>query len=182
MLSRNFFLVHTDCISHFPKTPSLFPHAVSTLPPPSQSLVTALEPLLGSLRLRRLDGRVRVRVREAAPQLPVLLGGRDAGAHADALAVVGAARDGRVAVGVGHAAARDELLALAVADVGGARVVGGDLREGGGGDCSRRAGLAFWWFGFWGVGGLTGEEGDDGEAEHFGGCLGRRLVDVVNEV
>lgn len=57
------------------------------------------------------------------------LGGADA--HAAGVDL-GAAR--AAAVGVGHAAAGGELLALAVADVLGAGVVGGQ-GEGGGGDC-----------------------------------------------
>ena len=99
--------------------------------------------MLSNLRLRRLNGCIRVRIHEAAPQLPVLLRRRDAGAHADALAVVGAACDGFVAVGVGDATTRDKLLALAVADVRGAGVVGNDLREGASGDY--RDGLASTW-------------------------------------
>lgn len=104
---------------------------------------TPLESLLGDLRLRRLDRGVRIRVHETASQLPVLLRRRDAGAHAHALPVVGAARDGLVAVGVGDATPRDELLALAVADVGGAGVIGGHLRERGCGDCEWTWGSAF---------------------------------------
>lgn len=124
---------------------------------------TTLKPLLSNLRLGRLNRRIGIHVAEPAPQLPVLLGGGDAGAHADALAVVGAAGGGRVAVGVGDAAARDELLPLPVADVCGAGVVGGDLREGGREDWSE-LGCAL--VVVWGNG-LTGEEGD-GEAAHFG--------------
>ena len=111
-------------------------HSHLLLPPSSTSPVplhhTRLEALGLDLGLRGRDGGVGVGVDEAAALLPVLELGADARAHAGALAVVGAAALG--AVGVGDAAARGELEALAVADVPGARVVGLHLREGGGGD------------------------------------------------
>ncbi len=101
---------------------------ITRLPP-----IHRLEALLGDLGLGGGDGLGRVRVDEAAPFLAVLQGRCLAGADAETLAVVGAAR--RRAVGVVDAAARDELGGLAAADVLGTRVVGGDDGQGGDGDC-----------------------------------------------
>lgn len=92
-----------------------------------------LETLLRDLSLGGGDGGVGVGVDEAAAQLSVLELGALGGADADAAGTdLGAA--GRVAVVVGDAAARGELGVLAVADVLGAGVVGGE-GEGGDGDC-----------------------------------------------
>src|SRR5690606_36038741 len=101
------------------------PSRPSPLPPRHHSSLEAL-------RLRGRNRLVGVWVLEAAPLLPVLELGPDARAHAGALAIVGAAA--LLAVGVRDAAARGELLAVAVADGRGARGVGLDLGEGGGGD------------------------------------------------
>lgn len=92
-----------------------------------------LETLLRDLGLRGGDGGVGVGVDEAAAQLPVLELGALGGADADTAGTdLGAA--GRVAVVVGDAAACGELGVLAVPDVLGAGVVGGE-GEGGDGDC-----------------------------------------------
>lgn len=91
------------------------------------------EALLGDLVLRGGDGGGGVGVGEAAALLPVLELGALGRADADGGGVdLGAA--GGPAVVVGDAAARGELGVLAVADVLGAGVVGGQ-GEGGDGDC-----------------------------------------------
>lgn len=69
------------------------------------------------------DGRLLVRIDEAAPGLAGLELRSLSGAHAGAAVLLRAARRG--AVGVGHAPARDELLSGAVADVLGTGGVGG---------------------------------------------------------
>lgn len=103
-----------------------------------------LEPLLLNLRLGRRNRGLRIRVLEATACLAVLELRRLGRAHALA-GRLGAAC--RAAVCVGHAAARDELRAVAQADGLGARVVGGDDGGGEAGDCSvleTRKGRAEW--------------------------------------
>lgn len=91
-----------------------------------------LEPLLRDLVLRRRNYSIRIRVRESTSRLSVLLASRLSRAHtvtgsSDLTAAAGAA------IGIGNAAAGDELRTVARADVLGARVVGRDLGHGDGG-------------------------------------------------
>lgn len=100
-----------------------------------------LETLLLDLGLRGLEGGGRVGVDETTARLAVLrgrgLGAADADLVAAAVGRGGAARAAvRLTVRVVDAPAGRELLALAVADVASARVVGGQ-RECGEGDCGR---------------------------------------------
>ena len=83
--------------------------------------------MTSNLLFSSLNGSSRIRIIEPAALLPVLQSRRNARADALSLAVVGAAGNGLVAVGVGDAAARDELCALAVSYVACAGVVGDDL-------------------------------------------------------
>jgi hypothetical protein len=98
------------------------------------SLNNPPKPLLLHLRLRRRNHTRRIRVAEPTPRLAVLLarclGTADTRARGGNLTAASGA-----AVGVGDAAAGDELCAVAGADVLGARGVGGYLREGEGRDC-----------------------------------------------
>jgi hypothetical protein len=92
-----------------------------------------LESLLCNLSLRRGDHLLRIRVAETASRLAVLVAGSLGGANTlaggcDLSAACGAA------VSVCNAAAGDELRAVAGSDVLCARVVGGDLGHGGGGN------------------------------------------------
>ena len=104
------------------------------LPSPLAILKRNLETLLLHLLLGSSNSGVGIGVLETATLLAVLERGGLGGADALALAVVGAA--GRVAVGVGDAAAGDELVTLAVADVLGSGVVGGHGCQGSDGDCN----------------------------------------------
>ena len=97
-------------------------------PPPHPRTCLDLEPLLLDLRLGGSNRLRRVGIDKVAAVLAVLELGGLGGADADA-ARVGAAPG--TAVGVVHAPARDELTAVARADVLGARVVG---RDGHGGE------------------------------------------------
>jgi len=105
-------------------------HLPSLIPLPPLHL-TPLKSLLRHLRLGLGDRGRRVGVDKVAAVLAVLELGGLGRADADA-ARVGAAPG--AAVGVVDAPARDELAAVARADVLGARVVGGDLRRRGEGD------------------------------------------------
>jgi hypothetical protein len=93
-----------------------------------------LKSLRSNLLLRRGNHSRRIRIRKPTPRLSILQTSRLSTAHAIASGSdLRTAR--RAAVGVGDAAAGDELRAVAGTDVLSARVVGGDLREGSGGDC-----------------------------------------------
>ena len=136
-----------------------------------------LEALLLDLLLGRGDGLGRGGVLEAAALLAVLVAGGGGGADAHARGVdLGAA--GAAAVGVGDAAARRELSGLAVADVLGSGVVGGQ-GKGGDGDCAALA-LCLGLVALSGCegsfdhlrrhpgeGGLTSQSSEDGDADHF---------------
>lgn len=121
-----------------------------------------LEPLGLGLRLRSLNRSIGIGVLEPAPLLPVLELGPDARAHTGPLPVVRAAA--LLAVGIRDAAARGELLAVAVADGRGARIVGLDLREGSGGDWGLLVGG-------WGIGGCR--RGRERGSEGWSGTYGR---------
>lgn len=100
-----------------------------------------LETLLRDLGLSRGNSGGRVGVDKAAPLLAVLCRGRLSAANA-LLRRADLGTAGGAAVGVRDAAARGELLSLAVSDVFGSRVVGSQ-GEGGNGDCGASAfGLA----------------------------------------
>ncbi len=103
------------------------PHPTYLHPPFSN----VLETLLRNLRLGLRNRRLGVGVDKVAAVLAVLELGGLGGADAN-VARVGAAPRG--AVGVVDAPARDELGAVARADVLGARVVGGDLGRSSEGD------------------------------------------------
>lgn len=114
--------------------PLFFSHHITCpLPTPSPT-GASLEALSDDLLPGSLDGGRAVGVDEAATLLVVLEGRSLGRADAEALRVVGAA--GRGAVGVGNAAASNELLAPSVAHVAGTGIVGSDNGEGRDGDCS----------------------------------------------
>jgi hypothetical protein len=126
-----------------------------------------LKPLRRNLLLRRRNHSRRIRIRKPTSRLSILQTSRLSAAHAVARSSdLGAAR--RAAVGVGHAAAGDELRAVAGTDVLGTRVIGCDLREGGGGDWVGK--LVGYGDGS-GIGkrsGRTRDEGGDGETHDDG--------------
>lgn len=93
----------------------------------------SLESLLGNLGLGRCDCGLRIGVDKATASLSVLVAGNLSTAHSlAARSDLGAARG--AAIGVGGTSARDELLAVACANVLCARVVGRDLSHGHGGN------------------------------------------------
>lgn len=92
-----------------------------------------LETLLLNLSLGGSNDSLSVGVAEAASSLAVLLASRLS--RADTVAGGCDLRAAcRAAVGIGDAASRDELRAVASTNVLGAGVVGGDLSHGGSGD------------------------------------------------
>jgi hypothetical protein len=92
-----------------------------------------LETLLLDLRLSCSDDCRRVRVAESTSRLAILVARCLSRAHAVAGRSHLRAASGAT-VGVGDAAAGDELRAVAGTDILGTRGVGGDLSEGGGCD------------------------------------------------
>ena len=130
------------CLNHpvpvLPRASTGLTHPIQTSPTHPTS--PCLEPLLLHLRLGGRNGRSGVGVDKAAAVLAVLELGGLGRADADAARVSAAAA---AAVGVVDAPARDELAAVAGADVLGAGVVGRD-RRGGEGDCGWRSqGIVF---------------------------------------
>jgi len=146
-------------------------HPSSSFPPTPRT--PGLEALDLDLALGGGDGGLGVRVGEAAAELVVLEGGGDGRADTLALAVVGTAGL-LAAVVVGDAAARDELLVLAVADVLGAGDVGLDEGEGRDGDWEARLDSSSSFRGREGglEGELTSQDGSESDADHFDGKSG----------